>query len=468
MIWSLARVLGFVAVVAAVAFALGRLIETGEDVRIAAAGWEFTLGPVVAVLVLGAMVLGVWVVLRLGGLVLAVLRFLAGDETAVSRYVDRNRARRGQAALTDALLALAAGDGKQAADRAAQAARLIDQPVLTTLISAQAARMTGDRARATEAYRKLLGHDPARFVAVRGLMQIKLDEGDTETALKLAQKAFALRPGHQPTQDALLSLQTRAHDWTGARATLRAQAGSGALPRDVWKRRDAVLALQEAREILDPTAPIEAREAAIAANRASPDLIPAAVMAADALIAAGSPRKAARILEKAWSVRPHPDLAAAYARIAPDETPAARLRRFATLWAANPADDESRRTEAELQVAAEDFPAARRALGDLPTRHPTARTLTLMAAIERGEGGSEAAVRGWLARALAAPRGPQWTCAACHTPHAAWSAVCDSCGGFDTLDWAETAEGALPAGEEVLPLIVGEPAPRPAAQPRAD
>jgi HemY protein len=465
MIWSLARVLGFVAVVATMAFALGRLMETGEEVRIAAAGWEFTLGPVVAVLVLVVLLLGVWAVLRLGGLAIAVLRFLAGDETAVSRFVDRNRARRGQAALTDALLALAAGDGRQATDRAAQAARLIDQPVLTTLISAQAARMTGDRARATEAYRKLLGHDPARFVAVRGLMQIKLDEGDTETALKLAQKAFALRPGHQPTQDALLSLQTRAHDWTGARETLRAQAGSGALPRDVWKRRDAVLALQEAREILDPTAPIEAREAAIAANRASPDLIPAAVMAADGMIAAGSPKKAARILEKAWSVRPHPDLAAAYARIAPEETPGARLRRFSALWATNPAHDETRCTEAELQIAAEDFPAARRALGDLPTRHPTARTLTLMAAIERGEGGSEAAVRGWLASALAAPRGSQWTCAACHTPHAAWSAVCDSCGGFDTLDWTETA-APPPAGTEMLPLVVGSPdAPR---QPRPD
>ncbi|MGA0778814.1 MAG: heme biosynthesis protein HemY [Gemmobacter sp.] len=468
MIWSLARVLFFVAAVAALAFGLGLLIERGEGVRIAVAGWEFTLGPVVATALLVALVVVVWLGLRLAGLAVATLRFLAGDETAVSRYFDRTRARRGQAALTEALLALAAGDGRQAAERAAQAGRLIDQPVLTTLISAQAARMTGDRARATEAYRKLLAHDPARFVAIRGLMQIKLDEGETETALQLAQKAFALRPGHQPTQEALLSLQTRAHDWTGARATLRAQAGSGALPRDVWKRRDAVLALQEAREILDPTAPIEAREAAIAANRASPDLIPAAVMAADALVAAGSPKKGARILEKAWSVRPHPDLAAAYARLAPDESPAQRLRRFGALWAANPSHDETRLTEAELQIAAEDFPAARRALGDLPTRHPTARTLTLMAAIERGEGGSEAAVRGWLARALAAPRGPQWTCAACHTPHAAWTAVCDSCGGFDTLDWTEAGGGALPAGEEMLPLIVGTPAPRPTEQPRAD
>ena len=95
MIWSLARVLFFVAAVAALAFGLGLLIERGEGVRIAVAGWEFTLGPVVAAALLVALVVVVWLGLRLAGLAVATLRFLAGDETAVSRYFDRTRARRG-------------------------------------------------------------------------------------------------------------------------------------------------------------------------------------------------------------------------------------------------------------------------------------------------------------------------------------------------------------------------------------
>ena len=82
MIWSLARVLFFVAAVAALAFGLGLLIERGEGVRIAVAGWEFTLGPVVAAALLVALVVVVWLGLRLAGLAVATLRFLAGDETA--------------------------------------------------------------------------------------------------------------------------------------------------------------------------------------------------------------------------------------------------------------------------------------------------------------------------------------------------------------------------------------------------
>ena len=101
--------------------------------------------------------------------------------------------------------------------------------------------------------------------------------------MALAKKAFALKPKHEETQDVLLRLQAESADWTGARKTLGAKLKSGSLPRDVHKRRDAVLALSEARDILDDGKTIEAREAAIQANRLSPDLIPAAIMAVFAI-----------------------------------------------------------------------------------------------------------------------------------------------------------------------------------------
>ena len=87
---------------------------------------------------------------------------------------------------------------------------------------------------------------------------------------------------------------------------------------------------------------------------------------------------------------------------------------------------------AELNLAAEDFPEARRALGDIVDKEPDARALTIMAAIERGEGSSDEVVRGWLTRALSAPRGPQWVCDKCNTIHSDWVPVCSSCDALDT------------------------------------
>jgi HemY protein len=285
----------------------------------------------------------------------------------------------------------------------------------------------------------------------------KLQDGDTDTAMKLAEKAFALKPKHSETQDQLLKLQADKGDWAGARATLAAKAKAGYLPRDVHRRRDAVLALSEAKTLLDDEAGIEVQEAAIAANKLSPDLIPAAVLAARAHIAKGSPRNASRVLTKAWGAQPHPDLAATFAEIAPEETAADRLKRFKTLTKVSPDHPETKMLLAELYIAAEDFVEARKAVAELAETDPTARSLTLMAAIERGMGAQEQIVRGWLAKAVSAPRGPQWICDSCQNIHSEWAPVCDNCGSFDTLSWrsAPKSEIASPTGAEMLPLIVG-------------
>ncbi|NUB45306.1 heme biosynthesis protein HemY [Fertoebacter nigrum] len=463
MIWSLVKVLLFVVLVGALTLGAGLLLDTSGGIRVAVANFEFTLGPLQALIAALLLMLALWFVMKLVGFLIALLHFLNGDETAISRYFDRNRERKGYQAVGESLMALASGEARVALSRAGKAERYLNQPELTTLLIAQAAEQTGDSSRATEAYKALLGNDKTRFVGVRGLMNQKIAEGDRVTALKLAEKAFALKPRHPETQDILLQLQSEQADWKGARSTLGAKLKSGALPKAVYQRRDAVLALQEAKTLVDETASIEAQEAAIEANRLSPDLIPAAAMAARSYIAKGDAKHATRVLKKAWAARPHPDLAAAFAEIEPDETASQRLKRFKLLTALHPDHDETRMLLAELNIAAEEFPAARRALGDLPTRHPTARSLAIMAAIERGEGADDAVVRGWLARALTAPRGPQWCCDKCQNIHAAWGPVCDNCGGFDTLSWREPAESAGPSatGSELLPLIVGSPTPPP-------
>ena len=123
--------------------------------------------------------------------------------------------------------------------------------------------------------------------------------------------------------------------------------------------------------------------------------------------------------------------------------------------------------QAELLVAAEDFPAARRALGDVATRHPTQRSLAILAAIARGEGAEDSTVREIVTRAIAAPRGPQWVCDKCQAVHGTWHPVCDNCGGFDTLSWREPPEtaAASPALAELLPLMEARPPLPPEPEP---
>lgn len=459
MLWSLIKILIFIGLVAAMAIGAGMVMETDTGLTLTVAGLEFTLGPLQSVVAAVLLLLAVWVLLKVAGLLVAILRFFNGDETALSRYFDRNRERKGYQALADGMLALASGEGRLALVKANRAERYLRRPDLTNLLSAQAAEMTGDRKKAESIYKALLSDDKTRFVGVRGLMQHKLSEGDTDTALKLAEKAFALKPGHGEMQDTLLQLQAGNEDWAGARKTLQAKLKHGQLPRDVHKRRDAVLALSEAYEQLETGDDGLAHDAAIEANRLSPDLVPAAALAARFYTQDKKARYAAGVIRKAWNATPHPELAAAFAAIQPEETPDARIKRFAPLVKAHPNHAETKMLQAELLIAAEDFPAARKALGDLYETHPTTRVLTLMAAVERGEGADDAVVRGWLTRALTAPRGAQWVCGNCHSIHSNWRPVCMNCNSFDTLSWTEPPAGeiALPGGVEMLPLLVGKP-----------
>jgi HemY protein len=457
MLWSLVKIVLFVCVVAAAALGAGFLLETDGGMRIEVAGSEYTLGPLQSVVALILLVVAVWLFLKLLDISVAVWKFLNGDETALSRYFERNRQTKGYDALAEGMMALASGEGRTAMAKAAKAEKYLNKPELTNLLTAQAAELAGDRKKAEETYRKLVTDDATRFVGVRGIMKQKLADGDTETALKLAEKAFALKPKHEDTQDVLLKLQAQSEDWSGARETLNAKLKHGSLPRDVHKRRDAVLALSEARKIFDGDQTIEAREAAIEANRLSPDLIPAAVMAANSYTEQGQKKYASRVIKKAWDVLPHPDLAAAYAAIEPDEEAKARLKRFTALVKGQAKHPESIMLLTELHMANEDFPEARRALGDLFETDPTARSATLMAAIERGEGAEDNVVRGWLTRALSLPRGPQWICDTCQHIHSEWGPTCDNCESFDTLAWKTPpqSEVTLPSGLEMLPLIVG-------------
>lgn len=457
MIWSLIKIFVFLGLAVAAAFGVAWIVNTPGEITVAFAGHEWFLSPIGFLIAIAVILVAAWILLKILGLVIAVFRFLLGDETALTRYFDRSRERRGFNALSDGLIAIASGDSKLAAKKAAKADKLLNRPDVTAVISAQAAEMNGDRTRALQHYKRMLDDDRTRFAGIKGLMKQQLEDGNTEKALALAKKGFAIQPNNPELLTSLFDMQSKQADWAGARDTLNASVHTRLLPRDVGTRRDAVLSLADARAAAAAGNIPRRNDAALQAVKLAPTLIPAATLAAEVHTENGAKRKAKAILVKAWSNMPHPEIAAAFAAIEPTETPEARRKRFATLTAAAPSHPESRLLNAELALAAEDFPAARKALGDLAETDPTTRSLAVMAAIERGQGAPENVVRGWLTKALTAPRGPQWICEKCNDVHSSWSPVCENCGAFDTLAW-KSAPHKADAGYDhsaMLPMLVG-------------
>lgn len=428
-------------IVIGVAWGLSWVLQNGGEVPIRLNEREYRpslMGIVVAIVF---ALFAFWLFIKLVEFGLALIAFVMGDKNAISRIFGRRRHKRGMGALETSVLALSAGETKVALQKAYRANKDLDSPALTNLLIAQAARAEGKPQEAEAAYKRMLETGKAgRFVAIRGLMNEKRAAGDTETAIQLAKKALEVQPKDTSTVGALFDMQIQQKDWEGARETLKSKVKLEKIPADVAKRREAVLAISEAKS-LDPTAETERYNDRVAtAYRLAPNLVPAAVMAAKAQAAAGNARKADSIIVKSWNANPHPDLAQAYAELVPNESPEQTLRRFKVLTKRQKANDETRMLNSELLIANEDFPGARRAMGGLADNPQTSRQLAIMAAIEHGEGADDTIVRAYLARAMQASRGQQWVCSNCHEVHAEWEAVCDNCDHFDNIDWAVPAE----------------------------
>src|SRR5690606_28849151 len=130
------------------------------------------------------------------------------------------RRRKGYRALTQGMVAVAAGDPDEARRQSQRAAVLLNEPPLTLLLAAQAAQLDGDEQAARKYFTAMLERPETRFLGLRGVLTQSLKSGDTKAALDYAARARQERPGAAWATTTLLDLQLRAGDWNGAEATL--------------------------------------------------------------------------------------------------------------------------------------------------------------------------------------------------------------------------------------------------------
>jgi HemY protein len=472
MLGPLVYVLILLAVILAGGIALNFLVEEPGRLVVHYGGRVHELTLLEAAIGLVLMVLAILLLLLLLRVLIALIRFIAGDETAFTRFFARRRERRGFDALARSYVALAAGDGGRARRAAERAEAKLMRPSLTRIVNAQAAELAGDDARARTYYRALLMEPETAFVGARGLLKLAVKAGDADRALKLAEHARDLKPRDAEILETLYTLQSQRFDWAAARRTLTEQAKAGHLPAPEAHRRESALALAQSEEAAGAGEQERARALAVEAAKLDPTNIAAVTAAARYLIDAGAKRAATKTVTDAWRVRPHPQLAAAFAAIEPDEAPAARRRRFEQLFTMHPSHPETRFLRAELALANRDWTGAHAAIEELRETEPSARTCAIMAAVARGRGEPDHVVRAWLARALGAPRDEAAEIAIAHSAMLPLLVESDEPraprrppGAAGAEAEADAEEAALAPDPAELSGAAGPEAPRPGSGP---
>ncbi|WP_210496597.1 heme biosynthesis protein HemY [Microvirga antarctica] len=419
------RALVFIGLLCVAAFGAVWLADRPGTVLVTFGGYEMQTSVAVAAVALVAIALA--------------LAFLWAGVSALlqlpSRLTFASRARRrarGYQAVSRGMVAVGAGDPIAARRYAGEAERLLGREALTLLLKAQAAQVSGNRAAAEAAFTEMMDEDDTRVLGLRGLFVEARRRGDTDAAREYAGEAIRIAPAATWASDAVLEARCADRDWRGALDSVERRASLGLLDKATARRQRAVLLAADALDRAEHE-PDRALSVAQDAVKLAPGLVPAAALAGRLLSRKGDLRRAAKIVETAWRIQPHPDLADVYVNLRPGDSGLDRLKRAETLSRVVSGAPEGRLAVARAALEAREFGRVRDAIEPLLGDRPTMRVCLLMSDLEQAEHGATGKGREWLARATRAPRDPAWIADGVVSDQ--WAPISPVTGRLDAFVW---------------------------------
>jgi HemY protein len=422
-----ARLILFLLIVLGLGWAFAWLADRPGDLVVTFLNTRYEISLTTA---LAAFLAGVAAIMLVWWLVRSVID---GPQSA-RRYFRARRRDRGYQALSTGMIAAGSGDGATAKKLAARASSFIsaDQEPLIHYLGAQVALLEGNNDGARKAFEAMLENGETKALGLRGLYLEAQRINDPIAARHFAEKAFEAAPTLDWASDAALAGHARDGAWDKALALLDSRKRLVGADKAGNDRKRAVLLTAKAMGAIDSDA-ATARNSAVEANRLAPNLVPAAVMAGRALFKMDELRKGAKILEAAWKLAPHPDIADTYVHARAGDSAIDRMKRAAELVNLQPGNADGLIALASAQLAASEHKAARKSVEAVLKSAPSESAWLLLADIEQAETGNDGRVREWLQRAVKAPRDAAWVADGQISDH--WLPFSPVTGRLDAFEW---------------------------------
>ncbi len=458
------RILGFVLLVFALAAGFAWLADRPGDLVVTWQGMRHEVSLLAAAVALVALIAAVMLV---WWLVKNVFR----SPILIQRHFRARKRDRAYQSISTGMIAAGAGDAELARRMTKQAAKLLssDQEPLIKLLDAQAAVLERRNDDARVMFEDMSNDPETRLLGLRGLYMDAERLGQREAARHFALRAAEMAPQLQWASNVAMEDRLLNADFDGAVKLLDLQKNSGTASKETDKRRRAVLLAGKAIAVFDRDI-AASKAASMEANRLAPDLVPAAVTLAKCLFKNGDLRKGSGVIEAAWKIAPHPELAEVYASARLGDTAPDRLKRMRKLTSVNSIHPDAHLALARALFDAKEYAEARREAEAALTLRPSEGTCLLLADIEQAEGGSQGKVKAWLSKAVRAELDPAWTADGIVSSH--WAPMSPVTGRLDAFEWRTPMGRMQPLIEQdvIVPEIVEEasmlmPASAPATAP---
>ena len=382
----------------------------------------------VFLIVIALIFFGVWFIYYVLNIIL----------TAPKTFLDRRKNRHqteGYKALTLGMAAVAAGDKDEAVRMSRKANKLLNDPSVTRLLSAQTATLNGDEAAAVNYFNALSEDHETEFVGLLGLMRQAMANQDPIRLLELTKKAYKKRPDSVFVCETLFDLQTKAADWENAQNTLTDAVRRKVKTEKVTTGPRVTIYTARALAFKNNDMLMEATQYADNALKDDKNFIPAAILRTKLIEKPAKERKIIRLLEDIISSNPHRELIINYLKLWPDETSLQRFQRLQKVMVKCTNSVQGQLILAEIALDAGLWGEARKNLNEISQDDITSHGCRLMARVEQQEKSDEKEARRWFEMSITAKTDHSWTCKSCGATSEEWSALCGNCDAFDMLTW---------------------------------
>lgn len=405
---------------------------------------------------------GLFLVLLLGAILLAifvysVLRGIANIPRSWRRYRAERARLQGYRALTLGLSALAAGDEKTAAQQSRKAAALLPgDKGLPVLLQAQVARLQGRTEDAQQNFTALLGNRDTAFLGARGLLLQAIEQKDDAAARDILKKALALQPKQSWLLTIAYELELRTQQWEAARGFLKRLEQIGAVSSIAAREDRAVMLIAEADDYVQKGWRERAKQRLKKALQVRPHFVPAVKRLAGLQMYDGKRRKAEKMIEAAWRVQDHPDLAQLWMAVMPPHKTsdnAARYHWAEKLLQIAPKNAAGYVAVARTAMEQKLWGEARVSLQKALEIAPTSDLYLMLAELEEHSGYMGAAYTRLQEQAASAPPPPTWVCQRTGRIYAEWAALAMPHGAFNSMVWQMPA--TLKSMDDQGALITG-------------
>jgi HemY protein len=369
-------------------------------------------------------------------------------------FASRRRGR-GLDALSNGMVAIAAGDADEARRAAIEAEKYLKDEPMTLLLAAQAAELNQDDRAAKIYYDRMADRADTEFLGLRGLIERARADGDLAQTLIHLRRADDLKPGTEWVLKGLMEILLKQRNYEDAEAVLDRMGRGKSAKQEGVRHLQAVIGYERARLAKREGKTEATLSLAEAAHSADPKFVPAAALLVQSM---GSGRKRDKVISNAWRLNPHPELKVAIKDLVLAEGAQEWLARAKAIML--PSAPDHRETKIALARAAFDarqFGEARKYLDDLSKNNPSVTVYRMLAELEEIANADAAAARNWIIKSTEAPHDPIWACNSCGAQASGWNAHCPTCDTFDSQSW----RSVTPPREEdgILEAIVVEEIP---------